>query len=311
MKENQLSRWGAIAKHIPLMNPSAKVFILAPASADYYGELAQEFTADRDGVNRVHSTFAGVTGNGGLVASRGDVVLVMPGYTETLTGTLTLSSAGVRWIGIGEGTLKPTITVNAAVDGVAISGANVEFENFRFAAPTTDAALSMLRVKAAGVKLKNITGIGSDQTNNFVDCIRVEAASNDLVLEDIRLWTGEVAVTSFLNFNGAISRCTIGGFFAFGSVATAGVIDGTSCRIIGANFDRMRVVVGGSAKPAITLDAGGRSRGVVTNSYFAGTHTTLATNASFAGDWRLSQVYVSEETNNAAQGALIPAVDSD
>ncbi len=313
MKENQLSRWGAISKFLPLMNPSAKVFLLAPSSSAYFGDLQNEFPADQDGVIRVHSSFSGVLNNAGVVASRGDVVLALPGFAETLTATISLSIAGVHWLGIGEGTLKPTITVNVADHGIALTGANTQLENFRFAAPATDEAKSMIRFAAAGCKIKNIVGIGSSEGANFVDCITVKAGADDHVIEDVRISNGSAAVNSFLSFEGPVSRSTIGGFFVIGSVATAGIIDAAGAIIENTNWDRLRVIVGGAAKPACTIDAvgGGGGKGCVTNSYFAGTNTTIANNAKFVGDYRLSQVYVSEETNNVAQGALIPAVDAD
>src|SRR3990167_1609009 len=114
MLENQLSRYGAIAKALPLMSPGAKVFFLAPSSAAWFGDFQHEFPADRDGFARVHTTISGVLDNGGVAANRGNVVVALPGYTETLTAVKSLTIAGVHWIGIGEGDLKPTITVNSA-----------------------------------------------------------------------------------------------------------------------------------------------------------------------------------------------------
>lgn len=311
MLEGQLTRYGAIAKALPLMSPGAKVFFLAPSSASWYGSFQHEFPADKDGFARVHTTFAAVLANGGLVASRGDVVVALPGYTETLTAVLSLTTAGVTWLGLGEGLLKPTITVNYAGHGVALAANNTTFDGFHFAAPGTDAALSMIKIddNITGCIIRNITGIGSDATNNFVDCIRIGIGANDHTLQNIRLTAGTVAVPTFLTFDGAVSRSNIGGFYAFGSVATAGIVDATGARIKGAIWRDIRIAVGGSSKPALTIDAGGE--GMVYDCFFAGTHTTIASNASFSGDWRRSQVYVSEAGGNEVQGALIPAVDSD
>ena len=314
MLDSQMSRYGAIAKALPLMNPGAKVFFLGPSSASWFGDFVNTFPPDGQGGVRVHSTITAVQDNAELTASRGDVVLALPGYTETLTAVKSLTTAGVQWIGVGEGLLKPTITVNAATHGIALGANNIVFENFHFAAPGTDAALSMIHIDddCTGVTVRKITGVGSDATNNFVHCIAIGNRANDHRLEDIRLTTDKtLAVTAFLSFEGPVSRSTIGGFWAVGSVATAGVIDASGARIKNAMWDRMYIAVGGVTKPALTIDAGSAANGMVTNSFFAGTHGTIASNAAFTGDWRLSQVYVSEETGNVAQGALIPAVDAD
>ena len=308
-----MSRYGAIAKALPLMSPGAKVFFLAPASAAWYGNFQHEFPADKDGFARVHTTFASVIANAGLTASRGDVVVALPGFSETLTNVQSLSVAGVQWIGIGEGTLKPTVVVNAATHGIALSAANQGFKGFRFNAPSTDAALSMIYVAAVGCRVEDIVGIGSDESNNFVHCIAIKAGANDHTLKNIDISCGFTPVTAFLNFEGAVSRSTIGGFRAIGSVATGGIIDAAGAIIENALWDNVIVAVRGTTKPAVNLDAtgGGGGIGVITNCRFAGTHATLASNAVFTGDYRLSQVYVSEETNNGAQGALIPAADTD
>ena len=314
MRENQLSRYGAIAKALPLMSPGSKVFFLAPSSAAWYGDFQFNFPADGDGFARVHTTISSVLDNGGLTANRGDVVLAMPGFAETLTAVKSLTVAGVSWIGIGEGSLKPTITVNAATHGIAISANDVTFDGFHFAAPGTDAALSMIHIDddSTGVTLKNISGVGSANALNFVNCIAIGARAHNHTLQNIRLTTGKVlAVTNFLNFEGYVSRSNIGGFYAVGSVATAGISDATCAYICNAIWNDIRIAVGGSAKPAISLDAAGGANGIVTNCHLAGTHTTLASNALFTGDWRLSQVFVSEELSNVSQGALIPAADTD
>jgi hypothetical protein len=68
-------------------------------------------------------------------ASKGDVVICMPGHTEDVgsSGSETpcvLDVAGVRVIGVGEGTHRPTLTI-AATDGtVAMNAANCSLENF-------------------------------------------------------------------------------------------------------------------------------------------------------------------------------------
>src|SRR3990167_7544260 len=89
--------------------------------------------------------------------------------------------------------------------------------------------------------------------------------------------------------------------------------DATSAVVYNADWNDLRIAVGGSAKPAVTIDAtgGDASNGMLTNSHLSGTHTTLANNGQFVGDWRLSQVYLNEATGNLSQGALIPAADTD
>lgn len=287
------------------MSPAAKVFYVGLSSASWYPDFANIFPVDEDGVVRVFSTISDALTN--CVASRGDVILVLPGYTETLTAALTVSKAGVSIIGVGNGSLKPQITVNGAVDGLNITGANVLVENINFAAPETDEATAMINVAAANVTLRNISGIGSKTSKNFVDCITVASGADDLTLENVKLNNSVVAVNSFLSIEAAVARMKIRGFRAFGDVATAGIIDAAAAT----HLDWEDVVVGvvGTTKPAATLDS--NPTGIINRARFAGTHATIATNANLGNAIRLFDVLVLEETDGSKQGAQIPAVDAD
>lgn len=303
MKENQLSRYGAVTRALEHLGPQGKVFFVASSTATWLGDFLNRFPNDADGEPRVFTTIASALSTS--VASRGDVILVLPAYTETITSPITLSKAGVSVVGIGQGALVPTITVNAAVDGVTATAASVRFENFAFAAPETDNATAMINVAAAGVTIRDIRGIGSQTAKNFVDCITLASGADDVVIENVSLYNSVVAVNSFLSIEAAIARPTVRRFFAFGDVATAGIIDAATATQI--RFEDVDVAVVGTSKPAATLDS--NPTGFIKRSNFSGTSTTLATNAALGTGVRLFDVKVLEETGGAAQGALIPAVD--
>ena len=70
-------------------------------------------------------------------ASKGDVIYVMPGHAETWsTAALaaTLDVIGVKVIGLGWGTLKPTFTYTHVDATLTISTANCWVENIRLVA---------------------------------------------------------------------------------------------------------------------------------------------------------------------------------
>ena len=73
------------------MNPAAKVFFVGLSTASWYPDFGNIFPVDEDGVVRVYSSISTALSN--CVASRGDVVLVLPGYTETVTSAITVSVA--------------------------------------------------------------------------------------------------------------------------------------------------------------------------------------------------------------------------
>lgn len=69
-------------------------------------------------------------------ASRGDIIMVMPGHAETIATATALvpDVAGVAIIGLGTGTLRPTLSLSAVVSSVIISGANTVMQNILFLA---------------------------------------------------------------------------------------------------------------------------------------------------------------------------------
>ena len=237
----------------------------------------------------------------------GDTIIVMPGYTQTVTTPLLIDVIGVTVIGVGSGTYTPKITVNGAVDCVSITAAGATLDNFDLRIITTDAATALLNIDAAGVTVRNIKGIGSVGAVNVVDCVTVTANASDLLIDGVMLWNSVVAVNSFLSLEGAASRVQIRNFRAFGDCATAGIIDAAKVDYLW--LENVTVATVGTSIPAATLDS--NPEGCAVNCCFAGTHTTLATNAALGNLMRIFLTRVTEETDGSKQGAFIPAEDAD
>lgn len=86
------------------------------------------------------------TGNYALsqcTAGRGDLVVLLPGHTETLTAALDLDVAGVRVAGLGHGRLRPTFTPSGAIDTVDVSAANCWLHNVRLVGQAADSTASI------------------------------------------------------------------------------------------------------------------------------------------------------------------------
>lgn len=240
-------------------------------------------------------------------AVAGDTIVLAPGFAGSLTAAQALSLAGMSLLGIGQGALKPTITVNGAVDGLNITGANITVANIAFAPPETDEATSMINVAAAGCSLLNISGIGSKTSKNFVDCITIAAGADDLLIQGLEIYNSVVAVNSFISIEAAVNRLKIFDSFCFGDVVTGGVID--SAKALQIHLKNLVVGVVGTTKPAITLDS--NPTGLAENCKFSGTDATLANNGALGNLMRSFNVWLLEETDNSKQGVQIPAVDVD
>lgn len=240
-------------------------------------------------------------------ASVGDVIYVMPRHAETVTSAITLSKAGISVIGLGVGTARPTITGNFAGDAVDITAANITFQNFHFAAPSTDAQTSCINLAGGsdGAVVRKITGIGSGDSKNVVDMITVVAAAHDVTIEDVDFYNSNTAVNSFLSIEGAVNNLVVKNFRAFGEVATAGIIDAAA--VTNLRLEDVTVVVTGTSKPALTLDS--NPTGSAVRVYAKGTITTLASNVDFGNALALFETRVAEEYS--VQGAVIPAADTE
>ena len=68
---------------------------------------------------------------GQCVASRGDIIFVMPGYTQTITlaTEIVMDVAGIAIVGLGVGSLRPTITFGAAAANIPVTAANMSITN--------------------------------------------------------------------------------------------------------------------------------------------------------------------------------------
>jgi len=78
-------------------------------------------------------------------ASRGDIIAVMPGYTEivAVAGGLTFDVAGVAIVGLGQGGIKPVITSSATGSTITVTAADVSVTNIRFTSSVANMAVGL------------------------------------------------------------------------------------------------------------------------------------------------------------------------
>jgi len=239
-------------------------------------------------------------------ASQGDIVVVLPGHSETLTAVLTLSKAGVKYIGLGEGLLRPTLTINGAIDGVNITGANITFENFQFPAPGTDDQTADINVTGAGVTIRNTYHIGSTTSKNKTDIITVASGANDLLVEGVVCYNTVVDCVSWLSLEAAVARATIRNCTVQGQFSTAVLMDEATATLVTIEDNLFKNT---KAATAVVTFTTGNSTGVMRRNDCSGRHTTIASNIVPGTGMDFFHNYVVEEA--ALNGILIPAADAD
>ena len=90
-------------------------------------------------------------------ASNGDIVYLMEGHAENITAsaTLTADTAGVSFIGLGNGRNRPILTWTATASQAVVSAANVRFENIVFNFAGIDAVVAAFSITGTDCTFEN------------------------------------------------------------------------------------------------------------------------------------------------------------
>lgn len=151
-------------------------------------------------------------------ANKGDVIYVLPGHAETISGAdgFDADVAGVKIIGLGWGAQRPTFTFSATASTAAVGAASVTIENLRFKAGIS-AVVVGLSIEAAGTDcvVRNcdfLQGAAHSTTGfDFVDSVIITAGAHRALIENCR-FLAEAAVAgaaTAIKLSGAVHNVTI------------------------------------------------------------------------------------------------------
>lgn len=114
-------------------------------------------------------------------ASRGDIIMVMPGHAETVSSSTALSMnvAGVLVVGLGTGALRPKWTLDTATTAtINITAAQVGFINCLFLANFAAVAACFTLTTAKDFALVDCECRDTSSILNFVTIVTTAATSN-------------------------------------------------------------------------------------------------------------------------------------
>lgn len=174
---------------------------------------------------------------GRCTADKGDVIFVKPGHTETVTAAagLDLDVAGIAIIGLGAGSLRPTVNFTTATGAdMDVDAANISIYNLLFTGGI-DALTGPIDINAADFSMINcetrdVTGqavdfiVTDDNADRFfisgwkhlgaaaagADTAITIVGGDDWVIEDFEIY-GNFAVAGIENVTTASNRIRIGG----------------------------------------------------------------------------------------------------
>lgn len=182
-------------------------------------------------------------------ASRGDIVFVKPGHAETITTTaqLALDKAGVAIVGLGAGSLRPTLTFSTnATANIPITAANVSIQNVLFVANVLDVASVFTATGTAtptDFAVENCE-FRDGSSKNFISIITGNATANSM--DGLRFCNnrisslGTTAATTALKIASDTSRVTIQDNFGVWAVLndTAAILAAGTAQIKSLDFGR-------------------------------------------------------------------------
>lgn len=155
MRYNINSGFGKLIAERLSSGVAGKLFLVGKSAIAYRSVYTEIFGTDPEGKPRFASTIAGAVAQ--CTANSGDVIVVLPGHTETVVGAagIALNVAGVTITGLGNGSDRPTISfTTSTAASLDISAANVTLKNLILTCGI-DAQLAMVNVTAADVTFEN------------------------------------------------------------------------------------------------------------------------------------------------------------
>lgn len=208
----------------PYVETTGRFYIVGKSSLAGIQEVQGMFPASYpDGAATVYPTIK--LALAACLASRGDVILVMPGHTETLGNNATdlaISVAGVSIIGLGQGNLRPTITLGTGTaSSIPVSAANSSINNMIFDGTGFDAIVTMMTITGPGVTIRKCTFITGNVTNQVGVGITTSALAINFTFDsNTVVASADAGTTNFLQIVGG-DDMQITNNFIYGAYTTS------------------------------------------------------------------------------------------
>lgn len=150
---------------------------------------------------------------GRCTANRGDIIMVMPGYTQTISAAagIALDVAGIAVIGLGMGSLRPTITfATADTASITVGAANISVQNMLFVANIAACATCFDVGAAKDFTVEYCEFRDTSSSLNFINVIDTNAVANDAdglyFCNNRILGLGTTAATTAIDIDEACDR---------------------------------------------------------------------------------------------------------
>lgn len=240
-------------------------------------------------------------------ANKGDVIILMPGHAESViaAGTITCDVAGVTIIGMGNGSNRPTFTFSTAVGAtIAISAANVKFQNVIFDLTGVDGITTGLNVTGADCSIEDCYILAADAGGQAVRAVTIGAAAHRFAFKRNHVLAPNDGATHMIYHAGGATDVVISDNLFEVDVDTAVVHNDTA---LASRWEILRNVfniLGGNGKAAVMH--ANTTGNIAWNAIFI-TADIAAGGSMTAAAMALTENYASELAHVGASAQLDPA----
>jgi len=242
-------------------------------------------------------------------ASRGDIIYVAQGHAETVASAtgLVCDVAGVSIIGIGNGSLIPTITLGTATTAkISVTAANVRLSNLKIVSDLADVAEGIDPTATAdGLIVDNCIFADGGAAKELVIAINVTADCDNIRLINNQFSSSATSnTTNAIVLAGGSDNSVIAGNSIYGTYTAGGILASAAASI---NLTVTDNIVG--AIDAIAYAGNASTTGLFARNLLGANTTSIA--AALTG---VDAMYCWENYVTGALGAsgiIYPAVDAD
>jgi hypothetical protein len=277
------------------------VFMVCKSSLASYNWLQQRMPQDR-----LYTTLAAA--NAAMTASSNEKCYIAPGHTEAVSAEIPLAKAGLEFLGMGRGNLRPTFTHDTtAQNTISLDANNIRMSNVMFGVPGFDAVTADIDVVGAGCVIDNCESLGSTTAKNKVAFITLTATAHDTIIDSFKGYNDTVEMVGGIVLEGAAKRVRINNVAIQDSIGfTNGSINDAATALL---LEVTNSIFSNAKADTVVAEFGNNTTGIMSNCFVNGRHTTIASNITPGTGMNFHEVYVVEEA--AKNGLYIPAQDAE
>jgi hypothetical protein len=225
---------------------------------------------------------------------------LLPGHAENIAtaGAIAVDVAGIRVIGIGNGSARPKLSFTAAAATFAISAASTYFRNVQWEANFLDVATGITVTAINGLTFENCWFTDAASNLNFIITIDLTTGMNNLTVKNCKFIGIDAQNDTFIN-GVAHAGIYIYDSCFFNPVAQAAAVGQIATSGNATNVEIKRCSFTSAVDGAVHIDmAGTACSGVIAECYFSSLDIAgaVATGVNFTGG-HCFQCYFSGEAD--------------